>query len=188
MIKIGITGSLSSGKTTASKFLSNNRGPLFSADNFVKKLYNDINFKNLIAKKFKIKKNSNIKKILRGKIVSKEIKIRQIENIIHPIVRKGMNGFIKKNRKRKILFLEIPLLIENKLMKHFDVIIFIKTKKKIRLKRFLANGGNKKLFEILNKKQLRDSTKIKFCDHLVINDKNISILKKSLFSIIKHYE
>ena len=73
-------------------------------------------------------------------------------------------------------------------MKHFDVIIFIKTKKKIRLKRFLANGGNKKLFEILNKKQLRDSTKIKFCDHLVINDKNISILKKSLFSIIKHYE
>ena len=38
MIKIGITGSIASGKTTASKILSNKRGPLFSADNEVKKL------------------------------------------------------------------------------------------------------------------------------------------------------
>ena len=36
MIKIGITGSLASGKTTASKILSNRRGPLFSADKAVK--------------------------------------------------------------------------------------------------------------------------------------------------------
>ena len=36
MIKVGITGSLASGKTTASKILSKNRGPLFSADVVVK--------------------------------------------------------------------------------------------------------------------------------------------------------
>ena len=39
MIKIGITGSIASGKTTASKILSFKRGPLFSADKVVKKLY-----------------------------------------------------------------------------------------------------------------------------------------------------
>ena len=39
MIKIGITGSLASGKTTASKILSNKRGPLFSADEAVNQLY-----------------------------------------------------------------------------------------------------------------------------------------------------
>ena len=39
MKKIGITGSLSSGKTTASKILSYRKGPLFSADNEVKKIY-----------------------------------------------------------------------------------------------------------------------------------------------------
>ena len=55
MKKIGITGSLSSGKTTASKFLSNRRGPLFSADNEVKKLYKKKSFINLIRKKFNIK-------------------------------------------------------------------------------------------------------------------------------------
>ena len=57
MIKIGITGSLSSGKTTASKILSYRRGPLFSADKVVKELYQNNRFKSLISKKFKIKNN-----------------------------------------------------------------------------------------------------------------------------------
>ena len=58
MIKIGITGSLSSGKTTASKILANKRGPLFSADKAVNQLYKNDAFKSLISKKFDIKKNS----------------------------------------------------------------------------------------------------------------------------------
>ena len=41
MKKIGITGSISSGKTTASKILSAGRGPLFSGDEVVKNLYNN---------------------------------------------------------------------------------------------------------------------------------------------------
>ena len=45
MIKIGITGSLASGKTTASKILSNKRGPFFSADKAVKELYKNKNFR-----------------------------------------------------------------------------------------------------------------------------------------------
>ena len=51
MIKIGLTGSLASGKTTASKIISNRRGPLFSADKVVKKLYIQNSFKRLIAKR-----------------------------------------------------------------------------------------------------------------------------------------
>ena len=64
MIKIGITGSLASGKTTASKMLSFKRGPLFSADKAVKELYQNKNFKSLIGKRFKIKNNKQIKKSL----------------------------------------------------------------------------------------------------------------------------
>ena len=61
MIKIGITGSLSSGKTTASKILSLRRGPLFSADKAVKEIYQNKNFKSLIVKKFRIKNQNQIK-------------------------------------------------------------------------------------------------------------------------------
>ena len=60
MIKIGITGSLASGKTTASKFLSNKRGPLFSADKAVKELYKSSSFKTLLRKNFKIKNKNQM--------------------------------------------------------------------------------------------------------------------------------
>jgi dephospho-CoA kinase len=72
-------------------------------------------------------------------------------------------------------------------MKYFDIIIFIKAKKKIRLERFIRNGGNKKLFTLLNNKQLTDQKKIKFSDHVVVNEKNFKFLKKNLLGIINLY-
>ena len=55
MIKIGITGSIASGKTTVSKILSLKSGPLFSADQVVKKLYKNTNFQRILIKEFNIK-------------------------------------------------------------------------------------------------------------------------------------
>ena len=67
MKKIGITGSISSGKTTASKILSAGRGPLFSADEVVKNLYKKDSFKNLIRKKFSIKEKLSFKFVFKNK-------------------------------------------------------------------------------------------------------------------------
>ena len=64
-MKIGITGSIASGKTTASKILSYRRGPLFSADKVVKSFYKNSGFKKLLVKKFKIRKKSNLKNSLK---------------------------------------------------------------------------------------------------------------------------
>tara|TARA_B100000242_G_C42985200_1_gene457272 strand:- start:252 stop:818 length:567 start_codon:yes stop_codon:yes gene_type:complete len=188
MKKIGITGSLSSGKTTASKILSLKRGPLFSADLEVKKIYKKRSFINLICKKFSIQARSNIKKTLREKIIKDKLNIKKLEKIIHPIVRKEMWKFIKKHKKKQMSFFEIPLLIESNLMKKFDIIFFIKANQKNRLKRFKLKGGNKKLFKLLNNKQLSDMKKVKYCDHVVVNDKNKNILKTKLSYIMKQYE
>ncbi len=187
MKKIGITGSIASGKTTASKFLRK-KGPLFSADQVVRKLYQKNDFKKKIVKKFKIKSLSSVKKTLIDKILKDKSNIRKLEKIIHPLVRENMRKFIKKNKGKKLVFFEIPLLIESNLMKNFDVIFYIKAKKDIRLKRFKMKGGNKALFEVLNKKQLPDKKKSKYCDHIIVNEKNIKILKKKLLSILRSYE
>ena len=184
----GITGSLASGKTTASRILSKKKGPLFSADIFVKNLYRNKNFKKLIKKKFNINENSNFKNILKNKILENRSLIQTLEKIIHPLVRKEMRKFIKKNRNKKYIFLEIPLLIESKLMKIFDVIIFVKAKKSIRLKRFKSKGGSSKIFQILNNRQIKDTKKIKFCDHVVVNEKNLEFLRENLLDILKSYE
>ena len=68
MIKIGITGSIASGKTTASKIISNKRGPLFSADSIVKKLYENKKLKATVLKKFNLKLNSNLKKVYQRQV------------------------------------------------------------------------------------------------------------------------
>ena len=188
MIKIGITGSLASGKTPASKIISTKQGPLFSADKAVKELYKNKYFKSLVSKRFKIKNNSQIKKSLKKLILENKVNIKKLEGIIHPLVRKKMKNFTVQNRKKKLLFYEIPLLIESKLMKHFNVIVFIKAKKQLRLKRFKSKGGDKKLFNLLNNKQMNDEKKIKFCDYTVVNEKNLNILKKKLLDIINKYE
>ena len=188
MIKIGITGSLASGKTTASKILSFKRGPIFSADKAVKELYKNKHFKSLVSKKFKIKNNSQLKKSLKKLILKNKNNINKLERIIHPLVRKEMKNFTVKNKNKKLLFYEIPLLIESKLMKNFNSVVFIKAKKQLRLKRFLSKSGDKKLFNLLNNKQMNDTKKIKFCDHVVVNEKNLNILKMNLMAIISEYE
>ena len=95
--------------------------------------------------------------------------------------------FFRKNKNKKFLFLEIPLLFESKLMRYFDVIIFIKSNKNLRLKRYKSNRGNTKLFSLLNEHQLKDIKKIELSDHIVVNNKSLIVLKKNLLNIIKLY-
>ena len=186
MIKIGITGSISSGKTTASQILSYKRGSLFSADAVVNKLYKKIYFKKLLKRKFNIKQR-NLKETLKKIMLQDSKQVKKLEKLIHPLVRKEMKKFSINNQRKKIVFYEIPLLIESNLMKHFDIIIFIKAKKKIRLNRFLDKGGEKKMFNLLNKRQFSDIKKTKFSDHIVVNEKNLNIFKKNLSGIISQY-
>ena len=184
-MKIGITGSLSSGKSSVAKILSNNEDILFSADKIVKNLYSNNQFKKKIIKKFRIKKN-NIKKEIKLKLLKKEISLTELGSIIHPFVRKKMKEYYKKNINKEIIFFEIPLLIESKLMNFFDFIILVVAPKKNRLKRYLKSGGKKEMFYLLDKNQLSAKRKIKYCDYLIVNNKSKNILKKKVHDIIDY--
>ena len=110
MIKIGITGSLASGKTTASRILSHKRGPLFSADTEVQKLYKSKNFKLLITKLFGVKNKNNIKKSLKELIIKNPKNLEKLEKIIHPQVRKKMRKFFIVNVATLIPSINIILI------------------------------------------------------------------------------
>ena len=97
-----------------------------------------------------------------------------------------MNKFLKL--KNKILVLEIPLLIEKKLNNYFDEIIFIDAKKKLRLKRYLKKNNDKKIFEILNKRQLLSDVKKKKCDIVINNNYTLASLKQNIKQFMKKYE
>ena len=184
MIKIGITGSLASGKSTVAKIISSGKYPLYNADKAVKKIYQTNIFRAKAFKKFKIKNKKNIKNKIK-KIISSDKKFLKIlEKIIHPLVREQIRKFTKKNNGKKFIIFEIPLLVESKQMKNYDRIIFVNSRKDLRLKRYLKRGNNKKFFNLLNKRQLSPAKKIKFCDYVINNNGSIKLLKKNIKNIM----
>ena len=185
MIKIGITGSLASGKSTVAKLISRNRYPIFSADKTVKNLYKKRIFIDKVKKKFNFKSKNNLKKKVKNLIRKDKKALKQLELIIHPLVRREMRSFIRSKKNIKIKIFEIPLLIESKLTRYFDFVVFVGAKKNIRLRRYVAKGGNKKIFTILEKRQKKPSKKIKVSDHVIYNNKSIKSLKKNIKKILK---
>jgi len=99
MIIIGITGSIASGKSTVAKLIAKKKYPLFSADKIVLDLYKNSKFIKLLVEKFKLSDKSKIKDQIRFLIQKNKNKIKALESIIHPIVRKKMNVFLKKKSK-----------------------------------------------------------------------------------------
>ena len=183
MIKIGITGSLASGKTTVAKIFAGKKFPLFSADKEVKEIYKQRIFIQKVSKKFKFRNVKSIKSKMKKIISKNNNSIKDLEKIIHPIVRKKIKSFIKKNKKQKIIFFEIPLLIESKLMKNYDIVIFVNSSKKVRKNRYLKRGSSEKMFNLLDKNQLTPQTKIKFSDYVINNNGSLKKLKKKIKTI-----
>ena len=110
----------------------------------------------------------------------------KLESIIHPFVRKEMINFLKK--KNKMLFLEIPLLLESKLNKYFDKLIFVEANKNLRLKRYLKKKGDKNTFSLLDKRQLPSVLKKNICDYIINNNYSLATLKKNVKKFMKNYE
>ena len=186
MIKIGILGDIGSGKSYVSKAFGY---PVFSADKEVSKLYQKDKkvFKKLKKKlpkhisSFPIKKNEISKAIL-----SNNLNLKKIVKIIHPEIRKKMVFFIRKNKDRKIVILDIPLLLENKINEKKDILIFIQSAKSEVLKRIKKRENyNNNLLNKFRNIQLPLDYKKKKSDYIIKNDFTKKTVKKSIKSILK---
>ena len=190
MIKIGILGEIGSGKS----FISKQFGyPVFNADKEVKKIYKS-------DKKcfYKLKKklpgyifSFPIKKIeLKKAILVNRKNLLKINKIVHPLVRKKMNKFIKKNLGKKIIILDVPLLLENKLNRSKYILIFVEAKKNQIIKKFkLRKDYNSHILKKLNKFQLGLEGKRKKSNYIIKNNfkslmvkKNVKMLKKKILN------
>ena len=189
MIKIGILGNIGSGKT----FVANQFGfPVFNADAEVIKIYKNNkscfktlkkNFPNHIFS-FPIKKKEISKLILKNKK-----NLKKINKIVHPIVRARMNKFINKNKRKKIVVLDVPLLLENKIKKKDFTLVFIDAKKKEIIKNLKKRKNyNLKIIKLLKKFQLSPNYKKKISNFIIKNNfkslstkRDVKILKYKIF-------
>ena len=180
MVKvIGILGDIGSGKSFVAKQFGY---PVFNADQEVNKIYkkNKSCYKKLRNKLPKYIKSYPINKVELSKaILEDKYNLKKIVNVVHPIVRHKMNYFLKKNFKKKIVVLDIPLLIENNLNRKKDILVFIESKKSQinqRLKK--RKNYNKKIIENLRKLQKTASYKKKLSTYIIKNDFKLSTVKK----------
>tara|TARA_Y100000996_G_C22497135_1_gene632811 strand:+ start:370 stop:963 length:594 start_codon:yes stop_codon:yes gene_type:complete len=185
MIRVGIIGGIGSGKSFISKLF---KYPVFNADNEVKNIYkkNRQCFKKLKKKLPKFIKTFPIKKKhLISAISSNKKNLKLISSIVHPIVREKMKKFIIKNKNQKMIIFDIPLLIENKLNKKKDIIIFVHSKNSKVLARLKKRPNfNEKLIRRLKENHVMLSKKRKLAKYVINNNFSINIMKKKI-SLIK---
>ena len=181
MIRIAVVGKIGSGKSFVAKAL---KLPLFDADKEVALIYkkNNFFFKKLNKKIPKFIKSFPIdKKEILSCILANNKNLKIITKIIHPIVRKKMNLFIKKNKKKKAIILDIPLYLENKLNKKGDIIIYVDAKQNLINKRLRERSNyNKKLLQKFKKIQLKSNLKKKKSNYKIVNNFNSLVLKKAV--------
>ena len=185
MIRIGILGDIGSGKSYVAKKFGY---PVFNADLEVHKLYenNKIIFKKLkknlpnYFQSFPIKKKQVSQAILDNKD-----NLTKIVKIVHKEIRKKLILFLKKNRNKKIVILDIPLLLENKINNQNDVLIFVSSKKKdIEKKLKKRPNFNRKLINKFKKIQFSSDYKIQKSDFIIKNNFKKKTFNKSIKTIL----
>ena len=97
-----------------------------------------------------------------------------------------MNLFLKKNRNKKIVILDVPLLLENKLNKKGDILIFVQSKNSEIYKRLVKRKNfNKKLFNMFKKIQLPTNYKKKKSHFIIKNDFTKRTIRNNIKNILR---
>jgi dephospho-CoA kinase len=179
MIRIATVGEIGSGKSYVAKLLG---FPVFNADIEVNKIYKN-NYKCFLLLKKKIPKFIKSYPIQKSEILkaifANKNNLKKITKTVHPIVKLNMLSFIKKNKKKKAIVLDIPLYFENKIKKKGDIIIFIDAKKSEINDRLKKRANfNYKIFNKFKKIQLPVHLKKKKANFIIKNNfKNVSLKK-----------
>ena len=186
MIKIGILGDIGSGKS----YVAKNFGyPVFNADAEVEKLYKKNKqifnkLKKILPKyvySFPVNKSE-----ISNAILANKSNLKKIVAVVHLEIRKKMNIFLNKNKNKKIVILDIPLLLENKINTKNDILVFVKSRKSDISKRLKKRENfNPKLLSKFKNIQLPLDYKEKKSRFVIKNNFTKKSVNKSIKKILK---
>ena len=189
---IAITGGIGSGKSTFCGKLKEKGFKIHSSDEQVAKIYKNpekkfVTYLRTIGLSKSISKKNIDKKII-SKIIFENKQIRKkLELYIFKIVRKRRSDFIKqeKQKKTRLIFVDIPLLFENNLEKQFNKVISIIASKRVRLKRLKKTRKmTEKQFKNITRSQTSDVVRKKKSDYIVYNNSTLKDYKIKINKLI----
>ncbi len=187
-MKVGLTGGIGAGKSTVADLFAKLGAIVIRADELARQVIevNSSGFNQVITRFGKeiLKKDGSIDRAKLAKIVFKDSNaLKDLEKIIHPLVRNKTNELIEQQNPEAIIVNEVPLLLEKNMEKLYDFLVIVISSEKNRTKRLMDKGLSKEQIRDRMNHQVDDETRKTKADFLVVNDGNLEQLEKDVNKI-----
>lgn len=186
MLKIGITGGIGSGKTTACKVFELLGVPVFYADLVAKSIMQtDLQLKNEILNAFGPQSyfiDGLLNRPYISSIVFKdEAQLNKLNSIVHPAVFRAFDNWIATHSEAPYVLKEAALLFESESHKMCDLSILVISPEATRIRRVIARDHiSKDEIMLRMKRQFTDEQKMKLADYMLMNDESRLLIPQIL--------
>ena len=189
---IGLTGGIGSGKSAAAALFKDIGVDLIDADDLARDSLsiNSEGYK-LFIEEFGDKyldENKNINRELIRKLIFNDSDAKsKLESIIHPIVRSGIETFIK-NKKSDYCIIVVPLIFETNSSKIYDRVLVIDCDVDVQISRTSKRDNQTKsdIENIVNKQATREQ-RLSIADEVIFNNGSLDLLRNEVLKIHKKY-
>ena len=187
-MKVGLTGGIGAGKSTVADLFSQKGAVVIRSDELARQVIEPQTpgFQQVIDRFGKDLLNAEgyIDRAKLAQIVFKDdAALKDLENIIHPLVRSKTNQIIDQHTSETIIVNEIPLLLEKKMESLFDFLVIVISSEKNRLERLAHRGLTKEQATVRMAKQVSDEQRKAAADFLIVNDGNLDQLEADVEKI-----
>ena len=188
MLKVGVTGGIGSGKSTVSRFFSALGVPVYDSDQRAKSL---MQYDDSIRSKIKIEfgdnayhKNELNRSYLAEIVFKNESKLKQLNAIVHPVVKTDFINWLSQNSNAKFIIKEAAIMIESGAYKDLDKLIVVNASMNQKIK-WIKQRDHLSLEDIKNRiqNQLSDEIRNQYADYIIENNSGKRELKQQVLSV-----
>ena len=180
-MKVGLTGGIGAGKSTVADLFSKRGAVVIRSDELARQVIEpETPGQKQVISRFGIEILNDKGSIDRAKLAQivfkDDVALKDLENIVHPLVRKRTNQLMSEQTSETIIINEIPLLLEKNMESLFDFLVIVISSEKNRLERLLQRGVSEDQAKARMAKQVDDQARKAAADFLIVNDGNLDQL------------
>ena len=181
-MKVGLTGGIGAGKSTVADLFSQKGAVVIRSDELARQVIEPQTpgFQQVIdrfGKEFVNSEGYIDRAKLAQTVFQDDAALKDLENIVHPLVRSKTNQIIDQHTSETIIVNEIPLLLEKKMESLFDFLVIVISSEKNRLERLSQRGLTAEQASARMSKQVSDDERKAAADFLIVNDGNLDQLE-----------
>jgi dephospho-CoA kinase len=187
-MKVGLTGGIGAGKSTVADLFSKRGAVVIRSDELARQVVEPETpgFKQVTSRFGNeiINDEGNIDRAKLAQVVfNDDVALKDLENIVHPLVRERTNLLMSEQTSETIIVNEIPLLLEKKMESLFDFLVIVISSEKNRLERLSQKGVSEDQAKARMAKQVNDQDRKAAADFLIVNDGNLDQLEADVQKI-----